>query len=1101
MHLPPRPRHPPRRTQSRELHARLASRTVLALAPPVKRRRMSPEQTPIANGSPSRPRRPVTNAPRTSQTNGTRALGTDDELSDGDGDEEEPLNAEQDDAPSAACRLGTRRRRRSSPTSLSRRLPAWRHPPHRALQLSHLRLASPVPLRSRLGGAPAPARSRLAARLVRQARRDARLDRDRAAKPRPATPTPIIKRTPHHRQQQERLVPQPPRLHQKRRARGGGRVQHRRGQPVLLPAPGQGARVCQNDRRQAASSRPEKAVGGERLVRWHAKLNAHGKQAAEIANKLKERQDEKAHLEQRNQALQVDVQRFEERKQIQERIERLEVMLAMADYKPHQAQRTRAPAGARCASPAARRNRAARPARASETHRARRKDDQAQPRAGAPRERVRQRRQEAAQPGQDGRGARRRDRDQAHRGGQCSTARTRTARGASPSCARRSPSAPRVWATSRGAQDTAEVEAAMRAVRAQQDDCSTRCNDMQRQLQDVRVESQTIDRGMQNYREQLAQLDNVPQQRLEKIRSADEHVYRATMWLRENQHRFRKRVHEPVLLEIALKDQRYAAAVESCIPWVVQKSFVCQTREDYDTFTRELIDTQRAAHHGRRSGGHCARQHAARCAARAACGPGLRVVRDRPDRRARGRAGASVPTVAFAQDADYAQSQRRRGAHRALWQVPTLHCGRRELYDQRLALRCGRAPDRVAPHWACAQPGGCGGPRAPTYAVDQDPGAERQEEAARGHHAHRCSRGDQALKAEKARYDERLDELQRERRDKVGAQKQWQRERALIEARRRELRDKEREPSREEKRARLMKEVRALAQRRAHKGAGPWDACGVLIDNALRDVHEAEREAAAALEAAQAAHVRARREAADLRAHVQRLIDEAGDLVAGLDPNDDELLDTDRCSAELRAEQSKLDLAEGVRPEVIEQYPCSAARNRLAVRRARGVGGASDANDGADCIHPRQVGAAASSAGGSGVSRVLASLVRRLPLVDEINQGMDPTAERVTHNHIVALTCQPHASQYFLITPKLLPDLAVHRRQKVLLVNNGVYAQKRFKLGPILEAKRRAQRRDWAMQNHHGAKNERVLSRVAKVKGQEQLDAATGVWIQRLTID
>jgi chromosome segregation ATPase len=79
-------------------------------------------------------------------------------------------------------------------------------------------------------------------------------------------------------------------------------------------------------------------------------------------------------------------------------------------------------------------------------------------------------------------------------------------------------------------------------------------------------------------------------------------------------------------------------------------------------------------------------------------------------------------------------------------------------------------------------------------------------------------------------------------------------------------------------------------------------------------------------------------------------------------------------------------------------------------------------------------------------------------LVDEINQGMDPTAERVTHNHIVALTCQPHASQYFLITPKLLPDLAVHRRQKVLLVNNGVYAQKRFKLGPILEAKRRAQR-------------------------------------------
>ncbi len=35
----------------------------------------------------------------------------------------------------------------------------------------------------------------------------------------------------------------------------------------------------------------EKAVGGAKLVRWHEKLNEHGKAAAEIANQLKSKQE------------------------------------------------------------------------------------------------------------------------------------------------------------------------------------------------------------------------------------------------------------------------------------------------------------------------------------------------------------------------------------------------------------------------------------------------------------------------------------------------------------------------------------------------------------------------------------------------------------------------------------------------------------------------------------------------------------------------------------------------------------------------------------------------------------------------------------------
>lgn len=50
---------------------------------------------------------------------------------------------------------------------------------------------------------------------------------------------------------------------------------------------------------------------------------------------------------------------------------------------------------------------------------------------------------------------------------------------------------------------------------------------------------------------------------------------------------------------------------------------------------------------------------------------------------------------------------------------------------------------------------------------------------------------------------------------------------------------------------------------------------------------------------------------------------------------------------------------------------------------------------------------------------------------------MDQRAERMVHNSMVEVTCKPESAQYFLITPKLLPDLKYHERMKILCVNNG----------------------------------------------------------------
>lgn len=883
----------------------------------------------------------------------------------------------------------------------------------------------------------------------------------------------------------------------------------------------------------------EKAVGGSRLVRWHEKLNEHGKAAAEIASQLKTKQEEKAHLEQRNQALQVDVQRFEERKQIEERIERLEVMIAMADYN-----RTKRNVAELHQERERRRQELVETTERGQPIRAKRTElEEKTTKLSLELDRLesvytsdeKKRRSLAKAVEEIGAEVEsklsevgalaKKDQD-----------RTRRVQELRKEITDRSAS----LGEAPGAQDTAAVEAEIRRVRQKIDGCTTRRGDIQRQIQDVNVESRSIDKGTDQLRAQLAQLDNIPQQRLEKIRAADENVYRATMWLRENQHRFRKPVHEPVLLEISLKDQRYAAAVESCIPFPVQKSFVCQTREDYDLFSHELIDKMKMR-------------------ITVAEVEGITLDSMKPDvpREQLAALGFDCYMIDMIDGPEDVLVHLCRQSHLHRLPVtlnPNVDVERIELSGrfrrfiaggENFTINVSRYGNGISQTMSRR----IGQPRSLVNSIDRDRqrriSTQIQELSAKKKELETQTTGflkeDKALQAEQARYDQEIADLKTERRDKMGAQRQWEKDSAILEARRRELRDKEREPSREEKRARLMKEIRKLAQKRSQKmqdliaqtiqmskvadrkhvaslSKWQWDATAVQLENMMRDLHETERELASALEQAVADHAKARREATDLRDQVQRLIDEAGDLIADIDPDDEEMLDLDRCNAELRAEQSKLELAEGVRPEVIDQFRSrqreiavlsntindltelqTQTETKIASTRAkweptlrhlisRVSRQFSDAFDRMGLAGELRIGedqdyekwkleimvkfrnheelAPLSAQHQSGGERTLSTIMyimsllqlSRSPftLVDEINQGMDPIAERLTHNHIVGLTCQREASQYFLITPKLLPDLRVHELQKVLLVNNGAYGEKGFNFAKVHDRKKRS---------------------------------------------
>ncbi|SAM05558.1 hypothetical protein [Absidia glauca] len=66
-------------------------------------------------------------------------------------------------------------------------------------------------------------------------------------------------------------------------------------------------------------------------------------------------------------------------------------------------------------------------------------------------------------------------------------------------------------------------------------------------------------------------------------------------------------------------------------------------------------------------------------------------------------------------------------------------------------------------------------------------------------------------------------------------------------------------------------------------------------------------------------------------------------------------------------------------------------------------------------------------------------------VVDEINQGMDPRNERMIHEQIVKSASMAGTSQYFLITPKLLPDLYYNEHMRVLCIYNGEWQPEKLK--------------------------------------------------------
>ncbi|TIB72881.1 P-loop containing nucleoside triphosphate hydrolase protein [Wallemia mellicola] len=107
---------------------------------------------------------------------------------------------------------------------------------------------------------------------------------------------------------------------------------------------------------------------------------------------------------------------------------------------------------------------------------------------------------------------------------------------------------------------------------------------------EVASEKQEIYHEQSRYERILLSMDNVRQRRYEKFRSFDETTARTVEIINKNKDKFQEKVYDPAFLEVKVKDQSYAAAIESLINYNVMKTILCQNQEDYDIATKQIID-------------------------------------------------------------------------------------------------------------------------------------------------------------------------------------------------------------------------------------------------------------------------------------------------------------------------------------------------------------------------------------------------------------------------------------------------------------------------------------------------------------------------------
>ncbi|XP_070598752.1 structural maintenance of chromosomes protein 5 isoform X1 [Erythrolamprus reginae] len=113
------------------------------------------------------------------------------------------------------------------------------------------------------------------------------------------------------------------------------------------------------------------------------------------------------------------------------------------------------------------------------------------------------------------------------------------------------------------------------------------------ELNDLRRERENLLKERKGIADRIAQFENLMNMKEEKLKGKFQDTYNALMWLRQNRDLFKRRVCDPVLLSINMKDNKHAKYVENHISANDMKAFVFELKEDMEIFLKEMRDNRK----------------------------------------------------------------------------------------------------------------------------------------------------------------------------------------------------------------------------------------------------------------------------------------------------------------------------------------------------------------------------------------------------------------------------------------------------------------------------------------------------------------------------
>ncbi|NXK43895.1 SMC5 protein, partial [Chauna torquata] len=103
-------------------------------------------------------------------------------------------------------------------------------------------------------------------------------------------------------------------------------------------------------------------------------------------------------------------------------------------------------------------------------------------------------------------------------------------------------------------------------------------------ISDVTTEKINQEREKKRIIDRIGQLNNIMNMKEETLKGRFQDTHSALMWLRKNIDKFKKKVCEPMMLAINLKDSRHAKYIENHVSANDMKAFVFESQEDMEMF-------------------------------------------------------------------------------------------------------------------------------------------------------------------------------------------------------------------------------------------------------------------------------------------------------------------------------------------------------------------------------------------------------------------------------------------------------------------------------------------------------------------------------------